>query len=305
MELSLILLNQVTIVFILIAVGFILRKTNTVNETGVKQMANVLLLFVTPSVLIIAYQRDFKAELAMNLLLAAIFALIVHIVMILISTIIYRKKSNGKSRINIFSSIYSNCGYMAVPLLSSVLGDTGVFYGSAYLAIFQILVWTHGITVCSGDIKSLSIKKAFINPGVLGVAISLLLFFTGIKLPEIILEPVKYMAGLNTPLAMLILGSYLANVDFKKTFSKLSIYGVFFLRLILFPVIAFFLAKLMNLQNDVLAANLICASCPVATIATLFASKYDLDAGYASEIVSISTLLSILTIPLVMMLTAI
>lgn len=305
MDLSFILLKQVTIVFILIVVGFILRKTNTINETGVKQMSNVLLLFVTPSVLIISYQRDFKAELAINLLTAAVFTLIVHIMMILATSIIYRKKSNEKTRVNIISSIYSNCGYMAVPLLSSVLGDMGVFYGSAYVAIFQILVWTHGVTVCTGDIKSLSIKKALINPGVLGVAISLLLFLTGIKLPEIILEPVKYMAGLNTPLAMLILGSYLANVDFKKTFAKASIYGVFFLRLILFPVIAFFLARLMNLQSDVLAANLICASCPVATIATLFASKYDLDAGYASEIVSISTLLSIITIPLVMMLTAI
>ncbi len=305
MDLSLILLNQVTIVFILIAVGFILRKTNTVDEVGIKQMANVLLLFVTPSVLIVAYQREFKAELALNLLMATVFSIIIHFIMILISSIIYRKKSDDKCKINIFSAIYSNCGYMAVPLLSAVLGDTGVFYGSAYLAIFQILVWTHGITVFSGDIKSLSLKKAFINPGVLGVAISLLLFFTGIKLPKIIMEPVKYMAGLNTPLAMLILGSYLAKVDFKKTFKKASIYGVFFLRLILFPVIAFFIARLMGLPSDVLAANLICAACPVATIATLFAAKYDMDAGYASEIVSISTLLSIITIPLVMLLTSI
>ena len=82
MELSLILLNQVTIVFILIAVGFILRKTNIVNEVGVKQMANVLLLFVTPSLLITAYQREFKPELAVNLLMAALFALIIHFIMI-------------------------------------------------------------------------------------------------------------------------------------------------------------------------------------------------------------------------------
>ena len=303
MNLSLILLNQVTVVFILIAVGFILKKTKTVNEEGVKQLANILLLFVTPSVLITAYQRDFKPELALNLLIAVLFSIIIHIVMILISSIIYRKEPSNKYRINIFSSIYSNCGYMAVPLLSAVLGDTGVFYGSAYLAIFNILVWTHGVSVYSGSIKSLSLKKAFINPGVIGSLISLILFFFSIKLPPIILEPVKYMAGLNTPLAMLILGSYLANVDFKKTFKKLSIYGVFFLRLILFPTIAFFLARLMNLQSEVLAANLICAACPVATISTLFAARYDLDAGYSSEIVSISTLLSIITIPLVMLLT--
>ena len=302
MELSAIVAVQVIIVFILIAVGFILKKSKMLDESGLKQLTNILLMIVTPCVLISSYQREFIPEHAMNLLAAALFTVLIHIVMIVISTIIYRPEETKRYRINIFSAVYSNCGFMAIPLLTAVLGADGVFYGASYLAIFNICYWTHGVYLYTGDRKSLSLKKAFLNPGVIGTLLSLALFFCRIKLPDILLSPVEYLAGLNTPLAMIVLGAYLADINLLKTLKKLSIYTVSLLRLIVFPIIAILLAKVMHLDETVATAVLISAACPTATVTTLFAAKFGLDAGYASEIVSFTTVLSVITIPLIMLL---
>ena len=302
MELGKLLAEQVLIVFVLISVGFILKKAKKIDVTGSRQLTNILLTLVTPCVLINAYQKEFKPELALNLLWGAIFSLLIHLIMIFLSTVIFRKEPTKKYLINRFTSIYSNCGFMAIPLLSAVLGEDGIFYGSAYLALFNIFTWTQGLSLFGGGFRNMSLKKAFINPGVIGVTISMVFLIGGITLPKVIIEPVRYIAGLNTPLAMIILGTYLANINIKETIRKFSILGVSFVRLILFPVIGIVLAKLMKLDDVVAYSVLITTACPSATIATLFAAQSGFDAEYASEIVSISTLLSILTIPLVMML---
>ena len=302
MELSAIVAVQVVIIFILIAVGFILKKAHLIDEHTSKQLTSILLIIVTPCVLINSYQKEFKPELVLNLLMAAVFTIIIHVVMIIISTVIYKKEETKRYRINIFSAVYSNCGFMAIPLLMAVLGEDGVFYGSAYLAIFNIFYWTHGVCLYTGNRKSFSLKKAFLNPGVVGTLLSLLLFLLNISLPAILLEPVKYLAGLNTPLAMIILGTYLANINFAKTLKKLSIYTVSLLRLIIFPILALILAKIMGLDSSVTTSLIISSACPTAAVATLFAAKFGLDAEYASEVVSVSTILSIITIPLIMLL---
>lgn len=302
MELSRTVALQVAVVFILIAVGFVLKKRKSLDEHGLKQFTEVLLMIVTPSVLIVSYQKEFKPQLALMLLLAAGCSIFLHAIMVIISTLIFRKEETNNYRISIFSSASSNCGFMAIPLLTAVLGTDGVFFGSAYLAVFNIFYWTYGICIFTGDAKSLSLKKAFLNPGVIGTVIGLLFFFTGTKLPKIVFDPLNYLAGLNTPVAMLILGSYLADVDFKKTLKKGSIYLVSLLRLIIFPVIAYFLTLVLGLDKTASTAILLTSACPVATVSTLFAARFGLDAGYASELVSFTTVISILTIPLIMLL---
>ncbi len=302
MNLSKILTEQVIILFILIAVGFILKKSGKINDTSAKQLSTILLSIVIPSVLIESFQKDFQPELVYKLISAVLFTFVIHVAMIIIASLMFRKEPTGRYKINIFTSIYSNCGFMALPLLDAVLGSEGIFYGSAYMIIFNLLYWTHGVAVYSGGVKELSVKKAFINPGIIGVSISLLMFFLQIRLPKIILTPVAYMADLNTPLAMVILGTYLANIDFKKTLKKLSIYGVSFLRLLLFPAIGIVIAKIFSLDTTMATAIIISTACPSAAVATLFAVRFNEDAEYASEIVSITTLFSIATIPLVMML---
>ena len=302
MELSRIVFIQVLIIFVLMGVGFVCSKAKLIDEKGTRQMTDVLLMIVMPCVLIKAYQKEFSPELIMGLLLAAFFALIIHVVGIVISTLIFKKEESLKYRVSIFSSVYSNCGFMAIPLLSAAVGSDGVFYGSAYLAVFTILNWTHGICLYSGSLKEISVKRILKNPGIIGTVIAIILFVTGIRLPYVINESVSYIAGLNTPLAMIVTGAYLTKVDFKKALKNTSIYGVSLLRLVVIPIIAVIIAKLAGIEPLIAKSVLISAACPTAAAAALFATKYNLDSTYAAEVVSVTTVLSVITIPLVLLL---
>lgn len=292
---------QVIIMFILIAVGFVLAKGKLITDTGAKQITNILLMVVTPCVLVNAYQIDFSIEYAKGLLIAVLLALLIQVISIVVSNFVFKKEDTMRYKVERFCAIYSNCGFMAIPLMEAVLGKTGVFYGSAYLAMFTILSWTHGIYAYTGNREDISFKKAFFNPGVLGTIVSLILFFMKIKLPYVINQGVVYLAGMNTPLAMIILGTYLVGINFSESLKNIKLLEVSIFRLIIFPVMAIVVAKLLNVPEEILKSIIIPSACPTAALATLFASKYNTDAKYASEIVAVTTLLSIITIPLIML----
>lgn len=301
MELAGVVGIQVIVIFLLISVGFILVKFKMLNEEGVKQITALLLNIVTPCVLINSYQKEMQPDLVKGLLIALGLSLVSNLISILISTLVFSKQEDGKRKINIFSASYSNCGFMAIPLLTAALGSDGVFYGSAYLVIFTILSWTHGLVLCSGDKKVISLKNIVKNPGIIGVFLAMVVFVFGIKLPAPLKSAVEYMSYLNTPLAMIILGSYLTKVNFKKVLLNINLYIVSLLRLIISPLITVGILALIKINPTVASAIIITASCPTATITTLFAARYNLEADYASELVSLTTLLSIVTIPLILL----
>ncbi len=293
---------QVIIIFLLMAVGFIFRKSGLLTKKGMKEVTDILLFAVTPCVLINAYQRDFEPDSLKKLLFAAAFSFLSIAISIVISTLIFKKEKTLKYRVSIFGSVYSNCGFMAIPLLSAVLGADGVFFGAAYLAIFTLLYWTHGICLYSGSLKEISIKKIITNPGIIGTLTALLLFVLRVKLPYVLSTTVSYIASLNTPLAMIIMGAYLTELEIKSAAKNVSIYLVSFIRLLLVPVITILIAKCFKIDPGITKAVLISAACPTASVTTLLASRYNLDAVYATEILSVATVLSIVTIPLVVML---
>lgn len=177
MELAATVAVQVCIMFLLIVLGFIIKKCKLITQEGSKQLSDILLIFVTPCVVIKAYQVDFELGLASGLLTAFIAAAVINVVSILVSKLIFGRDRTPRGQIDQYCAAYSNCGFMAIPLLEAVLGAEGVFYGSAYLAVFNILNWTHGIYLYTQDKKSLSLKKILINPGVIGVVIGLALVF--------------------------------------------------------------------------------------------------------------------------------
>ena len=302
MELAYIVLSQVIVIFILISIGYILCKKEVLTDTGISQITSILLNVVTPCVLVNSYQKEFNKELISGLIVAMIMAVIIHIIAILLSTFVFTYIYKQERQINIFSSIYSNCGFMAIPLLTAALGSDGVFYGSAYLVVFTILAWTHGLVLFSGDKSIMSIKKIITNPGIAGTVIALILFVFGIKLPSPLKNAIEYMSYLNTPLAMIVLGSFLVKINLKKVFKMVSIYVACLMRLIIIPLILVVILKFIKTDPTVASAIVITSACPSATIATLFSTRFGLNADYASGLISFSTILSILTIPLMVLL---
>lgn len=293
------IIQQVLVLFILIAVGFLCGKKGILNGISSKHITDIVLYVVTPCVMISAFQRKFSFELLGNILITALCASLIIFLSIVLSKFVFHDKSEGRKKVLQFATVFSNCGFMSLPLQKAILGDDGWFYGSIFVAVFNIFVWTYGLVDMSGDKKQLSIKKLAFNPGIIGVIIALILFIFKIDLPYILSQPVDYLADLNTPLPMLIIGYYLSQANLKKAFTDAGAYISMALRLVAIPVVATFVMAMFKVDSTILVTCVIASSAPTAATTTMFAAKYNRDVELSVSIVAATTLVSMITMPLV------
>ena len=291
--------QQVLVLFVLIAVGFICGKKGILTDSSSKHITDIVLYVVTPCVMITAFQREFSFELLGKILIAALCASLIIAGSILAAKLLFRDKNEGRKKVLQFSVIFSNCGFMSLPLQKAILGDDGWFYGSIFVAVFNVFVWTYGLVSMSGDKKQLSIKKLAFNPGIVGVLIALILFVCKINLPYIISQPIEYLSDLNTPLPMLVIGFYLSQANFKKAFTDLGTYAAMAVRLVAIPVAAAVIMSLFGIDKTIIVAFIIASSAPTAATTTMFAAKYSRDVELSVSTVTATTLVSIVAMPLV------
>ena len=288
---------QVLILFIMILVGFVISKKGLLSGDGAMQMTNVLLYIVTPSVIISSFDSmEFSLKAASDLSVASICAVITHAVGFLIPFLIFRKNEKRLKTVLICSTALTNCGFMGVPMAEAVLGEKGVFLASVYIAIFNIFVWTLGFSMFSSG--KFNIKKAIINPGVIGTLIGFVLFFSRLNLPEIVSTPIGFMASMNSPLAMIVIGYYLSVSPLKITKTDLPLLLSVGLRLIAIPLICLGIFALIGIKGDLLSACVIPACAPSAAIVMMFAAKFGGDTEAASKGMSYAHILSVVTMPL-------
>jgi predicted permease len=200
-----------------------------------------------------------------------------------------------------FATVFSNGGFMAIPLEYALLGSEGAFYGAVYIIVFNLMCWTYGLKVMCGHLKDLDRRILFINPGTIGVTIGLPLFLTSTTLPAVIGDPVKYISELNTPLAMIIIGYYLADARFTVYFRCVPALAATVFRLLVVPSIVLatlVAARGFGIDPTMAIALTASVSAPAAAMNSMFAAKYGRDVDLSVGLVSFSTLLSILTMPL-------
>ncbi len=300
MDTALVVIWQVLIILILIGVGIASRKTGLISEKGADDMSSFALKVVTPCVVINAFQTEFNPKMLTNFLIAAALAVLTHIVAIAAAKLCFFKSEGGNS-IRRFASIYSNCGFMGIPLIEGAIGPEGVLYASAYLVVFQAILWSHGVATVKGSFKSIKPYKIFINAGTIGIMIGLPLYFMSIKLPFVLGESVRHIANLNTPLAMIVTGVYMANSNILDAFKNLKNYLALALRHFVVPAVMMVFLLIFKFDNDVSLAILILSGCPVAAACTLFASQFGSrdDLECSSQILTLSNVLSVISIPVI------
>ncbi|MBR2405334.1 MAG: AEC family transporter [Clostridia bacterium] len=294
--------NYVLILFVLIAVGFVCNKTKILTNAALKEMTNFVLYIVTPCVIINSYQREFDITMLRGLLITIAASVLSFAINIVLAHLLVKDKDNKREKTLRFGAVFSNCGYMSLPLQEAMLGEAGVFYGATYIAIFQIMLWTYGVIVMSGSVKNISLKKIFVNPGVLSTAVGIVLYVFSVSIPFTVLEPIKYLAALNTPIPMVIVGYYLAQASLR--LKGASAYVSLVLRLVVSPLIMIAILLVFGISGDIAIACTIAASAPVAAATTMFSEKFDGDTTLSATFVSITTILSIITMPLVVALSA-
>ena len=292
--------QQVFILFALMGVGAALRWTKLVDSKSIDGMVNLLILIVTPCLIIDCFQRPFEPAMLAGLLTGLLIVLAWHAAMIGVARFAVRARDVNVRRPMLLAAVFSNAGFMGVPLEQAVLGSEGVFFGVLYVAVFNLFIWSWGVHVMKGGGRgSANYVKMFVNPGTIGIALGLPLFLSSWRLPTVLAEPVHHLANLNTPLAMVVIGYSLAGARLGRVLRLRVAYVAAGLRLVVFPLVLIAVLYPFRawLDHRLMLAIVIAASAPVAALVSMFAVKFDRDVDASVAVVCGSTLLSILTMP--------
>lgn len=290
--------KQVLVLVVLMSLGFCCNKVHWLDEKAVKSITNIVLYFVTPCVIVNSFSREVEPSLVKGLAFTAIIAFITFAISILFVHTCIKDKDKDVERVYRYAVVFGNCGFMALPLEEAVLGDIGTFYGAVYIAVFNLIVWTYGVWLMSGDKKNISFKSLLVNPGLIGTVVGIIILVFQIRLPSVLSTSIGYMANLNTPLPMIIIGYYLGNLTFKKVLSNKKQYLMAFYRLLFIPAISLGIMYLLKVDPTIAVVCTIAAAAPTAANTAMFATLYKKDAELGAQLMSVSTLLSLLTLPL-------
>lgn len=292
--------NRVVVLYLLAAVGFVADKTGIFTRDSAKKATDLLFYIVLPLAVIKSFVTMEKTpERVKGLFLTLIFSVLTHLVTIGIASLVFRGKDKMLSGVYRYATVFTNAAFLALPLAKSVIGDEGVFYCSVYVGIFNMAAFTYGIYEISGHKAKINLKSVILNPGTISVLIGVPLFLLSPKIPEIIMEPVSLVASLNSPLAMIVFGTFMAHANFKRIFTNKNVYIVSVIGLVVVPLIMIGIYKLFGMGGSMVVSLAISASAPSATNAAMYAGKYDNNPEIASEVVAGSSLLSIATMPVV------
>lgn len=288
--------QQILTLYLLLAVGFLLGKVKLIDKKGSEALSGLVMYVVTPCMTVLAYQRPLEHDSLHGFFLVAGMALLLHLIFMVASLLIRCEDRERQGALR-FGTVFTNCGFMGYPLMTALLGSIGVFYGTAYVMWFTLLAWTVGIYIHTGDKSRLRLRPLLLNPGVLGTVVAMALYLAQVTLPELIMTPVGYLADLNTPLPMLVVGYQLSQADFRTALRGGASWLAMILRLVVLPLMSLGLCLLFHIPHDLTLVLLIAASAPPAALLSMFAARFGGDTALTSSMVSVQTALSALTMP--------
>ncbi|MCI1223905.1 MAG: AEC family transporter [Bifidobacterium subtile] len=304
------LATQIALVFCLMFFGVFIRRSGHLHQATANDLTDMLLYYISPLVIIRAFQQPFSSS-GLHVLSATAAAVVTAcLISIVLSKLLFmRVKDPAKQRAAKFGSVYSNAGFMGIPLAQALFGSAGVFYAVVSLAVFNIFAWTHGTSLYQGPHSKngwrAKAKAIIVNPNIAAILIGLAMFVLSIHLPSQINQFLTYVSDLFTPLSMIVIGSSLVDIPLRSVTFDLPIMISLLLRNLFYPVIAILMLKLFAVTGTAFTTSVILSSCPAAGMVVLFAMRNGDDTKPGVMLMSLSTILSLLTIPLVYLLSTI
>lgn len=287
-------MKQIAIMALLIAVGWVLRRKNFLSEQGTKELGAILLRIIIPCVIVKSYIVPYSRERLLELALSAGLALLGFIAAMLIAYAVYGKRR----RIENFAAAFCNAGFIGIPLAQAAIGEDGVFYVAASVALLNLFQWTYGVYIMTDRRDAIRAKTIATNPVVIAIVVGVVLFVGRIPVPEILTSTLGYIAGMNTPVAMILMGTYLARVSWRELLDRRA-YSCVLLRLVVIPAVVLVLFWLLPVSNTAVAmAVFLAAATPVGANICVFAQQYNSDYPFSVVTVCLSTVLSVVTVPL-------
>ena len=322
------LFAQIAVMALMILPGTLIAKAKLAPEGLGKGLSNIV-LYVTQPVMIVAgfLSTNPTGDILIRMLAVFVFSVIVHVAFFFVAKLFFGRAPNGKREVLIFATTFSNAGFFGIPLLVALFGQAHpeiAIYASIYVATFNIYVWSLGAYIFTHDKSYISPKKMFLNPSVIATYIGLF-FFALAAIPSVrdafiipffrvetsvLYDVIQFLQGTVAPLAMFIVGLQLAKVNFRQAFREKTLYLYLIVALFVIPLVTFSLTTLtsiLGIYDDPLAESvlLLSAATPAATATSMFAELHEGDTRFSGLVVSVSSLLCIITMPIVSLLTII
>lgn len=293
-----ILLQQTIIMFALMLLGLLLSRRGMITEQGSRDLSNVLLYAVIPCVILRSYMSEFSMEKLRAMGLSALIAVIAFAASIAVAYL----TCGTRHRIENFAVAFGNAGFIGIPLVTAVFGPEAAFYVVSFSTFANLLQWTYGIVIISGKKETMNLRMVFVNPVFISMVIGIALFVLQPTLPTVVTGTIGYIADGNTVLAMIILGYYLSKVQLRSLFADVRLYLFSALRLLVVPAVTILVfLPFPFARGEITLITLIAAATPIASSTAIFAQKFDQDYRRAVSYVCLSTILSVATLPLVML----
>lgn len=290
------------LLFLYMICGFIISRLRIIREDNRGVLVRLLMDVAMPMMVLNAFNKPTTREELLSSLWVIAIALAGCVVTGLIGWLIWRRQPENKRKVLMYASMFSNAGNAGLPIINLVFGPVGVFYASMYLIPPRILQWTVGLGFFVKPEKGGWVKNVLLNPMVVMIYIGAVLMITGWQIPGVFGTAIANLGSMTGPLSMILIGATLAHMDWRMLFDKTVLLTSFF-RLIAFPLL--FAALLRLTHADAMAMNIcvILLAMPVASNTAAMAERYGGDHVFASACVSVSTLLSVVTVPLITWLT--
>ena len=293
--------NQIVMMFLLMGVGLSLYRGSFLTSAGVSQMSDLVLFVANPVLIAKALMRPFDAIVFQGALWVAVISVVTLLISIVIGHAAYRSPDDRHAAMGRFSTIFSNTGFIGIPLAQATVGADGVFYVAVANTVQMVFMWTYGVLLASGDRARVAPRKVLTNPSVIAMVIGLACFLSSWEPPRVVMSALECLGSLNTGLVMLVLGANLAQCQLASTVRDAAIWKACALRLLAMPLLT--LALLLVLPRTGITAQTVVVmyqSMPVAAAASLFAHTYGRDGDFATGVVALSTLCSLATMPLML-----
>lgn len=305
MHISILLMEQIIQLFLMIFMGFLIVKAKLLNSEDSKVLSIIVLYLIIPCVIINAFQVDYTSQTVKGLLIALAGSVMTQVILLIVVSIL--GKVLHLNEVEVASIYYSNSGNLIVPIVTFILGKEWVLYGCVFMSVQLVFIWTHCKKIISRE-SSYDWRKIVLNINMISIAIGIVLFLSRIHLPEDINSTLSAVGSMIGPASMIVTGMLFAGMDFKQIFASRRVYFVTFLRLIIVPTIALVLIKFSHLASlssngsKIMLIVFLAIITPSASTVTQMCQVYGNNSQYASAINVVTTLLAIITMPLMVML---
>lgn len=298
------IIESVFSLFIMILVGVYGSKKRIITPEINKALTDILIQIALPFMIVNSFIFTYNDTIKSNVVSTFYYSLAAYIIVIAISYLILMPIKGDKKTILHFANVFTNTGYIGFPILYSIYGSEGVIYGSIFNMFFVIFLWTYGLFLFKGsfnkdNLKS-EIKKVLFNPSIIAVLIGILIMVFDIKIPNPLLISIDGISNITGPLSMIIIGNILANVKIKSHLKDLTLYYGILAKLIIIPLIVYWASLLLGETSKPIITVIIMTAMPASAMTSILAENFDKEKEFAAIFVSLTTLLSLVTVPILL-----